>query len=80
MKVVRTAFARLSVSRNASADKGGEDGVCLKRPFIAGRWRHPAGASDSRMVHSRNASAAMVSRYTRVADAWGNSPLNAVWA
>jgi hypothetical protein len=30
------------------------------------------------LADSRQASAAMVSRYTPVEDAWGNSPLNAV--
>jgi site-specific recombinase XerC len=82
MQIVRRAIARVLMQRGASAIEaermaqsysthslraGGVTSLALK------------GVSDSRiMAHSRHASAAMVSRYTRVADQWGNSPLKAV--
>lgn len=82
MKIVRSTVARLLVSRGASVAEAER----LARTFSTHSLRAGgvtslalSGVSDSRiMAHSRHASAAMVSRYTRVADAWGNSPLKAV--
>jgi integrase len=82
MQIIRRAVAGLLVSRGAQV----EDAERMASAYSTHSLRAGgvtslslAGVSDSRiMAHSRHASAAMVSRYTRVADQWGNSPLKAV--
>jgi hypothetical protein len=82
MQIVRRAVAGLLMSRGAPA----EDAQRMADAYSTHSLRAGgvtslalSGVSDSRiMAHSRHTSAAMVSRYTRVADQWGNSPLKAV--